>query len=74
MLLEDFFRQSLIGEDDDSMLKKTSVYLEAKNSLSRQHLEILDNALEMLKNIDRQQKSEEDEIDLDIARSQIKHS
>ena len=75
ILLEEFFHRNLTQkEEDNSILKKTSLYLEATNSLSRQHLEILDNALVMLKNTDKQQKSEEDGIDLDIARSQIKQS
>jgi hypothetical protein len=74
-LLEDFFHFSLTEESERSdMLKNTSAYLEAINSLNRQHVEVLNNALAMLKELDTQQAAEESEIDLEATRNQIKDS
>jgi hypothetical protein len=74
-LLEDYFRESFASpEEGSSMLAVTSAYLEASNSLNRQHLEILDNTLAMLKDLDKQQKQGEDDIDLALTRHQISKS
>jgi hypothetical protein len=71
-LLEDFLRESFINQQEgEAMLAVTSAYLEASNSLSRQQLEVLDNTLDMLKDLDKQQKRDEDAIDLSLARHQI---
>jgi hypothetical protein len=72
-LLEDFFHASMTEDNGGAgILEQTSAYLEAKNSLSKQHLEILDNAIAMLKQINAEQKAEEDRLDLEATRSQIK--
>lgn len=74
-LLEDFFRDNFINQQEgEAMLSVTSAYLEAMNSLNRQHLGVLDNTLAMLKDLDKEQRQEEEAIDLSLARSQIKKS
>lgn len=73
-LLEAFFHFNLVETDNDDMLKNTAGYLAAVNSLNRQHLEILENTLYMLKEVEKQKKIDAEAIDLSLARNQIKNS
>ena len=71
-LLELFFRDNLLDQQEgEAMLNISSAYLEAMNSLNRQHIEVLDNTLDMLKSLDKEQRKEEEGIDLKLARHQI---
>ena len=73
--LEDYFRQDLTAEErGKAYVDLTMMHVAAQNSLNRRYLEVLENALAMAKDLQKQHKALEDEIDLTSARSQIQSS
>jgi hypothetical protein len=72
--LEIFFKSSLTPEEKgEALVSLASMHMEIVNSKNRQYLELLDNAIMLFKNLEKQEQKLEDNIDLNLARHQIGH-
>jgi len=71
--LEEYFRADLSPEDKGQIYAIIAMsHMAAQNSLNRQRIEILDGLMQEIKQLQGEQKKLEDQVDLTLARNQLK--
>ena len=74
-LFEDFLQSEISDEEQGRVLVELGiVYMELENSINRQYLEILQNAIAALKDLKKEKTKVDEDIDTEISRKTIENS